>query len=169
MAISSRSWGLWSISRRKVIRSRVGKKDGFVQGWKIFKRQDVGFLCIGLLERCKNQSSGGDFINSWFKGEKILVELKAEIKDGNLEWIDKIMYYSQRVRGSPAYWRAKRAEVYMWINYHVDAGNIALNVFITLSCAEYYWKDVRRLIKDQYEAAGLVVPDLNESWGGNCQ
>jgi hypothetical protein len=64
------------------------------------------------------------------------------------------VYYSQGVGGSPAKRRAKRAEVYKWINYHVNAGNGASNFFITtLSCAEYYWEDVRRRIKDQYEAA----------------
>jgi hypothetical protein len=124
-----------------------------------------GFFALNYVERCKNQSSRGFFVNSWFKeGEKTLEELKMEIENGNLDWIDKITYYSQRIRGSPAYWRAKRAEVYAWINYHVNAGNGAPNFFITLSCAEYYWEDVRKLILDRYEAAGLFAPDLNKSW-----
>jgi hypothetical protein len=124
-----------------------------------------GFFALNYVERRKNQSSGGFFVNSWFKeGEKTLEELKKEIEEGNLNWIDKITYYSQRVRGSPAYWRSKRAEVYTWINYHVNAGNGAPNFFITLSCAEYYWEDVQRLIKDRYEAAGLFAPNLNKSW-----
>jgi hypothetical protein len=42
----------------------------------------------------------------------------------------------------------KKVEVYTWINYHVIAGNGAPNFLITLSYAEYYWEDARRLIKD---------------------
>jgi hypothetical protein len=124
-----------------------------------------GFFALNYVERHKNQSSGGFFVNSWFKeGEKTLEEMKKDIEAGNLEWIEKITYYSQRIHGSPAYWRAKRSEVYTWINHHVHAGNGAPNFFITLSCAEYYWKDVKKLIKDRYEAAGLDAPDLEKSW-----
>jgi hypothetical protein len=46
----------------------------------------------------------------------------------------------------------------------VEAGNGATHFFITLSCAEYMWKDVRRLIIDRFEAAGLPVSDLEKSW-----
>jgi hypothetical protein len=124
-----------------------------------------GFFALNYVERHKNQSSGGFFVNSWFKeGEKTLEEMKEDIQTGNLEWIDKITYYSQRIHGSPAYWRAKRSEVYTWINHHVHAGNGAPNFFITLSCAEYYWKDIKKLIKDRYEAAGLKPPELDINW-----
>jgi hypothetical protein len=148
------------ISAAEWAKRMVLYKDG-----RFAKDKMWGFFALNYVERRKNQSSGGFFVNSWFKeGEKTLEQLKMEIEGGNLNWIDKITYYSQRVRGSPAYWRSKRAEVYTWINYHVNAGNGAPNFFITLSCAEYYWKDVRRLINDRYEAAGLVAPDQNKSW-----
>jgi hypothetical protein len=141
-------------------RRMVLYKDG-----RFAKDKMWGFFALNFAERRKNQSSGSFFVNSWFKeGEKTLEEMKADIEGGNLEWIEKITYYCQRVRGSPAYWRAKRGEVYTWINYHVNEGNGAPNFFITFSCAEYYWKDIRKLIKDRYEAAGVAVPDLNKSW-----
>jgi hypothetical protein len=149
-----------ALSAAEWARRMVLYKDG-----RFAKDKMWGFFALNYVERCKNQSSGGFFVNSWFKeGEKTLEELKMEIENGNLDWIDKITYYSQQIRGLPAYWRAKRAEVYAWINYHVNAGNGAPNFFITLSCAEYYWEDVRKLILDRYEAAGLFAPDLNKSW-----
>ena len=97
------------------------------------KDKKWGFFALNFAERCKYQSSGSFFVNSCFKeGEKTLEEMKADIKGGNLEWIEKMTYYCQRVHGSPAYWRAKRGEVYAWINYHVNKGNGAPNFFITL-------------------------------------
>jgi Helitron helicase-like domain at N-terminus len=41
-----------------------------------------------------------------------------------------------------------------WINHHVEVGNGPPNLFITLSCAEYYWPDVLRLILERMEVAG---------------
>ena len=68
--------------------------------------------------------SGEFFVDGFFKeGPKGLEELKAGIADGNTGWLERLCYYSQRVTGSAGYWRAKRAEVYSWINYHVEAGH----------------------------------------------
>jgi hypothetical protein len=76
--------------------------------------------------RSKNQSSGVYSVDTWFKnGEVAAEELKKAIQKGETEWSDRITYYTQRVRGSPAFWRAKQDEVYSWINCHVEAGNRA--------------------------------------------
>ncbi len=91
-------------------------------------------------------------------------QLQAEIHSGNTRWIERLCYYSSRVAGSPGYWRAKRAEVYTWINYHIEAGYGPPNFFITLSCAVYLWPDIRQLIKNRHEIAGLEVPDLDKSF-----
>ena len=91
-------------------------------------------------------------------------ELQEEIKNGNIGWIDRLCYFSGRVAGSADYWRAKRAEVYTWINHHIEAGHGPPNFFITLSCAEYLWPDIKQLIKDRFTAAGLDAPDLDISF-----
>ena len=68
--------------------------------------------------------SGGFFVDGFFKeGPKTLEQLQAEIASGNTRWIDRLCYYSGQVAGSPGYWRAKRAEVYTWINHHIEAGH----------------------------------------------
>ena len=54
--------------------------------------------------------------------------------------------------------------MYSWINHHVEAGNGPPLFFITLSCAEYMWPDIKRLILDRFAKAGLDVPDLNKSF-----
>ena len=109
--------------------------------------------------------NGGFFVDGFFKeGPKTLEQLKAEIVCGNTRWIERLCYYSGQVAGSPGYWRSKRAEVYTWINHHIEAGHGPPNFFITLSCAEYLWPDIKRLIRDRFTIAGLDVPDLDKSF-----
>ena len=123
-----------------------------------------GFFALNYATRQKNQSSGGYFVDSFYKAGKVpLAKIKKDIEQGSTEWIDKITYYTQRVKGSPGFWRAKRAEVYSWVNHHVQAGHGAPNFFITLSCAEYQWEDVKRLIRERFRLAGLPEPDLDKN------
>ena len=67
------------------------------------------------------------------------------------------------MKGSPGYWRAKRGEVYTWISHHVQAGNGAPNFFLTFSCAEYQWEDIKRLIRERFRLGGLPEPDLDKN------
>ena len=104
------------------------------------------FFALEFATRKKNQISGGFFVDGFFKeGPKSLEETQAEIADGNTQWLERLCYYSQNVSGSPGYWRAKRAEVYTWINHHIEAGHGPPTFFITLSCAEYMWPDIKRI------------------------
>lgn len=54
--------------------------------------------------------------------------------------------------------------MYTWINYHIEAGHGPPNFFITISCAEYMWPDIRRLIIERFTKAGLDLPDLDKSF-----
>jgi hypothetical protein len=81
-------------------------------------------------------------------------ELKDRLKKGDISFIDKITYYSERVRGSSSFWRSRQAELYSWINHHVKEGNGMPNFFITLSCAEYFWPDVLHLLNERLKIAG---------------
>ena len=77
-----------------------------------------------------------------------LDSLKQNLRDGDDSFINKLMYFGKVVPGSAAYWRSKRAELYSWINHHVELGRGAPNIFLTLSCAEYFWPDLKRLLED---------------------
>ena len=124
-----------------------------------------GFFALNFASRRKNQNDGAFFVNQFFKeGQKSLKELKDEIQKGNTKWIDHITYFSSRVTGCAGYWRDKRAKVYSWIHHHAQSGHGAPNFFITLSCAEYFWKDIKRLIEERFMIAGLPLPDLDKNW-----
>ena len=54
--------------------------------------------------------------------------------------------------------------MYTWINHHIEVGHGLPTFFITLSCAEYMWPDIKRLIKDRFTVAGLDPPNLDKSF-----
>jgi hypothetical protein len=125
------------------------------------KDKMFGFYVLNYATRKKNQTSGGYFVDGFFKeGPKNLEDLKAKIQSGDTSWIDRICYYSKLVSGSAGYWRSKRAELYSWIQHHVEAGHGPPTFFMTFSCAEYKWQDIKRLIIDRFECAGLPKPDI---------
>jgi hypothetical protein len=113
------------------------------------------FFALNYCTRRRNQDSGRYFVEGFDKcTPQSMDDLKAKLRNGENGFLDKITYYSKRVRGSSGYWRSKRAELYSWINYHVSHGNGMPNFFITLSCAEYFWPDVIRLLNERLRLAG---------------
>ena len=68
------------------------------------------------------------------------------MEKGNTEWLDRINYFSHNVLNSPGYWRKKRREICAWIDHHLEEKNGLPSFFITLSCAEYQWPDIEKLV-----------------------
>jgi hypothetical protein len=46
----------------------------------------------------------------------------------------------------------------------VANGNGPPSFFITLSCAEYHWADIKRLVQERYKLAGLPEPDVDKNY-----
>jgi hypothetical protein len=121
------------------------------------------FCALNYFARQSNQISGGFFVDTFFKqGPQTLDALQEQVADGNFSWLGSISYFSHRVTGSSAYWRARRNEVFAWINYHLEQNHGPPSFFITLSCAEYHWKDIERLIIDRCEKADMNLPDFTK-------
>ena len=122
------------------------------------------FFALNYSLRRKNAENGSYFVSDFNgKGPQSLEELQDLIKKNSTDWVDKIQYYSRRIKGSAGYWRFKRSEVYSWINYHVAQKNGPPSLFMTFSCAEYYWEDIKRLLKQRLEVVGRAnsVNDRN--------
>jgi len=110
-----------------------------------------------MIYRHRNKSQSRFFTNSFCAGMPTdLEELKTLVREGNSSIISKLNYFSKGVRGSTSYWNNQRRQLFDWINYHVSQGNGAPTIFMTLSCAEYYWPDLRRLLA---ECIKLANPD----------
>ena len=129
------------------------------------KDKKWSFYTLNFVNRRKNQSSGGFFVNKWYtEGQKTLQQIQDDIHKGDTKWIDKITYYTQHVTGSSSFWQTKRNKVYSWISHHIENGHGPPNFFITLSYAEYHWPYIKQLIKDHFKLADLLPPDLDQSY-----
>lgn len=99
-----------------------------------------------VIQRQENNQKGG-FLNSdknWFGVSPPSVEeLKQQIRDGNFTFISKLRYFSAEIKGSDGYWRKKTDELRAWIDHHVSRGHGPPTHFITLTCAENWWPDLR--------------------------
>jgi hypothetical protein len=107
------------------------------------------FFTLNYIYRRRNSNQSQWFIKD-FAGNvpPSLNQLQDLIDAGDMTFIEKLMYFGKVVPGTAAYWRSKKAELYSWINHHVEFGRGAPTIFMTLSCAEYFWPDLKRLLQD---------------------
>jgi len=142
------------------------KENGYVQKWvanmvHYFDGRFVTdptwcFYALNYLQRHQNNISGGFFVRDFIKSDKPLDvdELKRQVQNGDYSFIEKIIYFSSKIRGSDSYWRMKKSQLYSWVYWHIEQGNGPPTLFITLSCAEYYWPDVKKLLQERINIAG---------------
>ena len=108
------------------------------------------FFALNFIVRRRNQEQGRFFINDFSKDcPKSIDEMKEMISEGKSKFIDQVQYFSQNVIGSTSYWYNKKCELQTWISHHVEQGHGPPQFFITLSCAEYHWADIKKLIKER--------------------
>ena len=108
------------------------------------------FYALNFVQRHRNKKSGGFFLKDFVTDKPpTLDELKDKIRNGDTKFISQLQYFSGKLEGSDAYWRKMRAELYSWISHHVEVGNGPPTLFMTLSCAEYFWPDLLHLIQER--------------------
>jgi hypothetical protein len=135
----------WKISATDWVARMLQHEDGRFASDKMWC-----LFALNYSTRRRNQMSGRFFVDGFDKdAPENMDELKDRLRKGDMSFIDKITYYSQRVKGSPSYWRSRQAELYSWINHHVKQGNGMPNFFTTLSCAEYFLPDVLYLLNER--------------------
>ena len=109
-----------------------------------------------IIQRHENNTNGAYFINdkNWFGNNPPSVqEIKDQIRDGDFTFVSKLRYFAQKIRGSDGYWRNKTNELQSWINYHISRGHGPPTHFMTLTCAENWWPDLRQIYTDLEEIA----------------
>ena len=108
------------------------------------------FFAYNYSQRHRNNDDGKYFVNTHiYDPPKSLDELKEQLESGDSSFVSKLIFYSKRVRGSDSFWRAERAKLYTWISHHIEAGNGPPDLFMTLSCSEYFWPDMLRLLEER--------------------
>jgi len=126
---------------------------------RFLQDQMFSLFVFNSIERHTNNTEGNYFFkSSKFIGENppTIEELKDQLANGNDTYIQILRYYARNIKGSDNYWRGKTLELENWINHHVAHGHGPPTFFMTFSCAENWWPDLRRLMAQLEKHAGRV-------------
>lgn len=109
------------------------------------------FYALDYHQRDQNDKNGNFFVREGTFGEdyETVEGLEEKINNGNISWIDSVRNYSRRIPGCDNFWRGKKFELETWVRYHISKGHGPPTLFITLSCAENWWPDLKRLLIDR--------------------
>ncbi len=61
--------------------------------------------------------------------------------------------FSRNIKGSDNFWRSRTEDFQHWITHHVARGHGPPTFFITFSCAENWWIDLKRLLAQLEDTA----------------
>ena len=121
--------------------------------YKDYRFQNDKMFCFYANDYCQRRlsNSNAGFFVDVVCGEcpQSLDDLKDKIQDGNMTFVNKLLYFSGALKGTDSYWRRKKEELYEWMLYHIEQKNGPPTLFLTLSCAEYWWPDLLRLLMDR--------------------
>jgi hypothetical protein len=109
------------------------------------------FHLMNFIQRHKNNQYGLYFLKDFIADKDItLQDIKDQIDKGDISFIEKLQTFSgQKLKGCDAYWRNKKRELDSWIMHHVEQGHGPPTLFLTLSCAELWWKDLEDLLYER--------------------
>lgn len=114
-----------------------------------FMRDPVfSFHLMNYVQRHLNNKEAVWFIKKYISGKEMTVEdLKEEIARNNLDFVHKIQSFAgQKIRGSDGWWRNRKHELDTWIAHHLQNKNGPPTMFMTFSCAEYWWSDLEKML-----------------------
>jgi hypothetical protein len=114
---------------------------------KMKDSQKTTFFTLDYSYRRRNSSQSQWFVKDFVSDiPPTLDDLQEKLRKGDSSFIEKLMYFGKTIPGKSAYWRSKKAELYSWINHHIEKRGIP-TVFLTLSCAEYFWPDFKKILE----------------------
>ena len=145
--------GEWSIQKwgKHLLRYHDGR---FLQD------QLFSLFVFNTMQRHTNNSQGSFFFNDdkfIGKNPPTVEELKASLRNGDDRYIQMLRFFSRNIKGSDNYWRSKTEELEQWIAHHIARGRGPPTFFITFSCAENWWPDLRKLLAQLEDQAGNEV------------
>jgi hypothetical protein len=136
---------------------------------RFLKDQMFSLFVFNAIERHTNNSQGSYFFNDdKFLGMNppTIEELKRDLMKNDDHYVQMLRYFSRNIKGSDNYWRQKTEELEQWISHHISRGRGPPTFFITFSCAENWWPDLRRLLAQLEEGAGNIAE--RDALNRNC-
>lgn len=116
-----------------------------------------GLFLYNTIQRHSSNSEGNFFLSSdRFIGRNppTIEDLQRQVMQKNCRYVSMLRYFARNIKGSDNYWRSRTDDLEQWINHHVGRGHGPPTFFITLSCAENWWPDLRRLLYQLERIAG---------------
>ena len=124
------------------------------------------FYALNYVNRRRNIQQGKWFADNMVdKNITTLKCLQEKVAKHQTSFVPKLLYFGSAMLGSDAYWRNQRQELLSWIFHHMDVGNGPPSLFITLSCAEYHWKDIQQLLNQRHSLKNTNNLNLNTKTG----
>lgn len=106
------------------------------------------FHVFNFIQRHVNNGASLSLLHSMFSEHKSVEEIKDEIENGNFSTVAKIQNFAaEKIRGSDGWWRSRKHELDSWVAHHIQQGHGPPTLFMTFSCAEYWWNDLLQFLK----------------------
>jgi hypothetical protein len=115
-----------------------------------------GLFLYNSIQRHTNNSEGNFFFKSdCFIGKNppTVQELKKQLENENTRYVKILRSFSRNIKGSDNFWRSRTKVLQHWITHHVARGHGPPTFFITFSCAENWWIDLKCLLAQLEDTA----------------
>ena len=129
------------------------------------KHQVFKFIAHNMMVRKRTLENSNFIIQQKLGDDQLSIsELKHKIENGDLSVGEKIVHFGANLRGTSQYWAQRCKELRSLIQYKINEGNGLPSFFTTGSCAEFYFKPLRRLLTLYIkETTGLDIDLTNKS------
>ena len=136
-----------------------------------FMRDDIfTFHLYNYIQRHVNNKNASYFYNKTISDRPTVTDIKRQIARGDLSFVKKIQQFASSMRGSDGWWRSRKHEVDSWVTYHIEQKHGPPSLFMTFSCAEYWWPDLQSLLyqrckgtEDESLAEAMVNGDTDKA------
>jgi hypothetical protein len=108
-----------------------------------------GLSLYNVIQQHTNNREGNFFFDSdqfIRKNPPTVEQLKRQLENKNTKYISMLRHFARKIRGSDNFWRSKTKDLQHWITHHIARGDGPPTFFITLSCAENWWSDLKHLL-----------------------
>ena len=122
-----------------------------------FERDKMfSFYANDYCQRKLANSNAGFFVNNvCMQCPLSLDDIVEQIENENYSFVNKLLYFSGGLKGTDSYWRRQKEQLNEWMNYHIEQKHGPPTLFLTLSCAELWWKDLQRILAERLLATGI--------------
>lgn len=103
---------------------------------------------LNFMQRHLNNRIAPTFLKQFFFEKNETIEtLKEKIENNDFTFVSKLQNFaSTNIRGSDGWWRNRKHELDSWIAYHLKERHGPPTLFMTFSCAEYWWSDLHKFL-----------------------